>query len=67
MSYANANAIIVTMFFLLLIGSGYYIFKNKKYDCKKCKKLNIFGKKPEPETVNYQNWDGTNDSKTFIL
>jgi len=64
---SDVNTIIVTIFFLLIIGAGYYIFKNKKCDCKKLTGLNIFGNKTEPETNNYQNWDGTNDSKTFIL
>jgi len=61
---SDVNIIIVTIFFLLLIGSGYYIFKNKKCDCKK---LNIFGKKMESETTNYQNWDGSADNEVFVL
>ena len=55
--------VIVILFFTILIVSAIYIFlKNKKCECNK---LNIFGKKPMND--NYQNWDGTNDNKTFIL
>jgi len=59
--------IIVIIFILLLLSSAYCIFKNKYCDYKKIKNLNIFGKKMEPERDNYQNWDGNNDGKTFIL
>lgn len=61
------DIIVVILFVLLLLIAAYFIFKNKSCDYKKINNLNIFGKKTEPERDNYQNWDGNNDEKTFIL
>jgi hypothetical protein len=60
---SNFEIVIVILFFILLIGSGIYIFfKDKKY---KCNKLNIFGKKAT--NTSYQNWDGRLDDMPELI